>query len=223
MRHESAARQALGEETSRRSPRSRTTCFSRPGRTSWRRTHAGQHPRRPVPVPQGHAPHPSELQRLQALRRARPTLPTSTSSSAAGRTRRTVTTPAIGGGRRWSLPACRQRGQRHLRRTRIAGEQETTKAQRSPNTGGDYRSSRPIPMFGAPDHLHSGRSVAQLRPPRQIPAPRRSDDPREQGEEGISGRGEQHHRHLPPDTPRLGSSPQRAPRVRYSFLRHRAD
>ena len=78
----------------------------RPGRASRRRTHAGQHPRCPVPVPQGHAPHPSELQRLQALCRARPTLPTSTSSSAAGRTRRTATAPAAGGGRRWSLPAC---------------------------------------------------------------------------------------------------------------------
>jgi hypothetical protein len=44
-------------------------------------------------------------------------------------------------------------------------------------------------MVGAPDHLHSGGSVAQLRPPRQIPAPRRSGDPREQGEEGISGWG----------------------------------
>jgi hypothetical protein len=75
------------------------------GRTSWGRTHAGQHPRCPVPVPQGHAPHPSELQRLQALRRTRPALPTSTSSSAAWRTRRTATTPATGGGRRWSLPA----------------------------------------------------------------------------------------------------------------------
>jgi hypothetical protein len=32
-------------------------------------------------------------------------------------------------GRRWSLPARRQRGQRHLRRTWITGEQETTKAQ----------------------------------------------------------------------------------------------
>jgi hypothetical protein len=176
-----------------------------------------------MPVPQGHVPHPSELQRLQALCRARPTLPTSTSSSAARMTRRTVTTPAAGGGRRWSLPACRQRGQCHLRRTRIAGEQETTKAQRSLDTGGNYRSSRPIPMVGAPDHLHSGGSVDQLQPPRQIPAPRRSGDPREQGEEGIGGRGEQHQRHLPPDTPRLGSSPQRTPRVRHSFLRHRAD
>jgi hypothetical protein len=49
------------KETSRRSPRRRTTCLLRPGRTSWRRTHAGRHPRRLVPVPQGHAPHPSEL------------------------------------------------------------------------------------------------------------------------------------------------------------------
>jgi hypothetical protein len=176
-----------------------------------------------MPVPQGHAPHPSELQRLQALRRAWPTLPTSTSSPAARRMRRTAATPAAAGGRRWSLPACRQRGQCHLRRTRITGEQETTKAQRSPDTGGNYQSSRPIPMVGAPDHLHSGGSVAQLRPPRQILAPHRSGDPREQGEEGISGRGEQHQRHLPSDTPRLGSSPQRAPRVRHSFLWHRAD
>jgi hypothetical protein len=213
----------LGEEASRRSPRRQTTCLSRPRRTSWRQTHTGRHPRRLVPVPQGHAPHPSELQILQALRRARPTLPTSTSSPAARRTRRIATTPAVEGGRRWSLPARRQRGQCHLWRTRIAGEQETTKAQRSPDTGGGYRSSRPIPMVGAPDHLHPGRSVAQLRPPRQIPAPRRSGDLREQGEEGISGRGEQHQRHLPPDTPRLGSSPQRAPRVGHSLLRHRAD
>ena len=35
--------------------------------------------------------------------------------------------------------------------------------------------------------------------------------------------GEQHQRHLPPDTPRLGSSPQRAPRVGHSFLRHCVD
>jgi hypothetical protein len=39
--------------------------------------------------------------------------------------------------------------------------------------------------------------VAQLRPPRQIPAPRRPGNPREQGKEGISGRGKQHQRHLP--------------------------
>jgi hypothetical protein len=50
--------------------------------------------------------------------------------------------------------------------------------------------------------------VAQLRPPRQVPAPRRSGDPREQGKEGISGRGKQHQCHLPPDAPRLGSSPK---------------
>jgi hypothetical protein len=145
-RHEPAARQALGEETSRRSPSRRTTSLSRSRRTSWRRTHAGRHPRRLVPVPQGHAPHPPELQGFQAFCRARSTLPTSTSSPAARRTRRTVTTPAGGGGRRWSLPARRQRGQCHLRRTRIVGEQETTKAQRSSDTGGGYRSSRPVPM-----------------------------------------------------------------------------
>jgi hypothetical protein len=139
-----------------------------------------------------------------------------------GRTR-TATTPTTGGGRRWSLRARRQRGQCHLRRTWIIGEQETTKAQRSPNIGSDHRSSRSLPMVGAPDHFHSGRSVAQLRPPGQIPAPRRSSDLREPGEEGTSGRGEQHQRHLPPGASRLGSSPQRAPRVRYSFLRHRAD
>ena len=65
--------------------------------------------------------------------------------------------------------------------------------------------------------------MAQLQPPREIPAPRRSGDPRDQGEEGVSGRGKQHQRHLLPDTPRLGSSPQRTPRVRHSFLQHRAD
>jgi hypothetical protein len=48
--------------------------------------------------------------------------------------------------------------------------------------------------------------VAQLRPPGQVPAPRRSGDPRKQGKKGTSGRGKQHQRHLPPDTPRLGSS-----------------
>jgi hypothetical protein len=100
--------------------------------------------------------------------------------------------------------ARRQRGQCHLRRTRIAGEQETTKAQRSSDTGGGYRSSRPIPMVGAPDHLHPGRSVAQLRPPRQIPTPRQSGDPREHGKEGISGRGEQHQHHLPRTLQGLG-------------------
>jgi hypothetical protein len=45
----------------------------------------------------------------------------------------------------------------------------------------------------------------------QVPAPRRSGDPREQGKKGVSGRGKQHQRHLPPDTLRLGSRTQRAP------------
>jgi hypothetical protein len=103
-RREPAARQTLGEETSRRSTRRQTTSLSHPGRTSRRRAHAGRHPRRPVLVPQGHAPHSSELPGLQAFRRARPTLPTYTSSSAEGRTRRTTTTPAAGGGRRRSFP-----------------------------------------------------------------------------------------------------------------------
>jgi hypothetical protein len=52
-------------------------------------------------------------------------------------------------------------------------------------------------MVRAPDHLHPSRSVAQLRPPRQVPAPRRSSDPREQGKKGIGGRGKQHQHHLP--------------------------
>jgi hypothetical protein len=39
--------------------------------------------------------------------------------------------------------------------------------------------------------------MAQLRPSGQVPAPRRSSDPREQGKESTSGRGEQHQRYLP--------------------------
>jgi hypothetical protein len=58
-------------------------------------------------------------------------------------------------------------------------KQETTKAQRSSDTGGGYRSTRPVLMVRAPDHLHPGRSVAQLQPPRKVPTPRRSGDPRE--------------------------------------------
>jgi hypothetical protein len=54
-------------------------------------------------------------------------------------------------------------------------------------------------MVRAPDHLHSGRLVAQLRSPGQVPASRQPGDPREQGEEDVSGRGKQHQRHLPPD------------------------
>jgi hypothetical protein len=147
----------------------------------------------------------------------------SAASHATRRTWRTSTTPTAGGGRRWSLPARRRRSQRHLRRTWVARKKKATKAQRLSDIGGNRWTSRPVSMVRAPDHLHSGGSMAQLRLPGQVPASRRSGDPREQGKEGISGRGKQHQRHLPPDTPRLGSSPQRAPRVGHSFLRHRAD
>jgi hypothetical protein len=44
-------------------------------------------------------------------------------------------------------------------------------------------------MIRTPDHLHPGGSVAQLRSSGQVTAPRRSGDPREQGKEGVSGRG----------------------------------
>jgi hypothetical protein len=47
-------------------------------------------------------------------------------------------------------------------------------------------------MVRAPDYLHSGRSVAQLRSPGQVSAPRRPGDLREQGEEGVSVWGKQH-------------------------------
>jgi hypothetical protein len=73
------------------------------------------------------------------------------------------------------------------------------------------------------DHLYSGGSMAQLRSSGQVPAPCRSGDPREQGKEGVGGRGKQHQCHLPPDTLRLGSRAQRAPRVRHSFFRYCAD
>jgi hypothetical protein len=126
-------------------------------------------------------------------------------------------------GRRWSVPACRWRGQHHLRRTRVARKQEAAEAQRSPYTVGGHQCSRPVSMVRTPDHLHSGESMAQLRSFRQVPAPRRPGDPREQGEEGVSGRGKQHQRHLPLNTLRLGSRTQRAPRVRHSFLWHCAD
>jgi hypothetical protein len=84
-------------------------------------------------------------------------------------------------GRRRSIPARRRRSQRHLRRTWVARKQEATKAQRPSDTGGDHWSSRPVSMVRTPDHLHSDRSVAQLRPPGQVPAPRRSGDPIKQG------------------------------------------
>jgi hypothetical protein len=46
--------------------------------------------------------------------------------------------------------------------------------------------------------------MAQLQPFGQVPAPRRSGDPRGQGKESTSGRGKHHQRYLPPDAPRLG-------------------
>jgi hypothetical protein len=64
--------------------------------------------------------------------------------------------------------------------------------------------SRPIPMVRAADHLHSGRLVAQLRPPGQVPAPCRSGDLREPSKEGLSGRGKQHQHHLPRTLQGLG-------------------
>jgi hypothetical protein len=114
----------------------------------------------------------------------------------------------------------RRRGQHHLRRIQLAREQKAAEAQLSIDTSGDHQCSRPLSVVRTPDHLYSGGSMAQLRSFGQVPAPRRSGDPREQGKEGISGRGKQHQRHLPPDTLRLGSCTQRAPRVRHFFLRH---
>jgi hypothetical protein len=78
-------------------------------------------------------------------------------------------------------------------------------------------------MVRVPDHLHLGGSMAQLRPSEQVPAPRRSGDPREQGKESVSGWGKQHQRYLPLDALGLGGRTQRPPRVRYPFLRHCAD
>jgi hypothetical protein len=46
--------------------------------------------------------------------------------------------------------------------------------------------------------------MAQLRPSRQILAPHRSGDPREQGKGTSSGRGKLHQCYLPPDGPGLG-------------------
>jgi hypothetical protein len=47
--------------------------------------------------------------------------------------------------------------------------------------------------------------MAQLRPSEQVPAPRRSGDPREQGKKGTGGRGKQHQRYLPRTLLGLGS------------------
>jgi hypothetical protein len=191
----------LGEETSRRSPHRRTTCLSCSGRTSCLGTAETSS------TPSG-TTDPSNLYLL--LRRVEDQENRDNPSS---RRREEVEPSRVSTGRSMSSSADTDR-----RRTR--DDKSSTIAK--------YSWQLPVlpphtPMVGAPDHLHSGGLVAQLRPPRQIPAPRRSGDPREQGEEGISGRGEQHQRHLPLDTPRLGCSPQRTPRVRHSFLRHRAD
>jgi hypothetical protein len=200
-----------------------TTRLSCPRGTPRRRTNTRRHPRCLVPIPQGHAPHPPELQILQALCWEWPTLPTSTTSPTMRRARRTSTTLAAGRRRRWSIPARRRGGQRHLRRTRVAREQKEIEAQQLIDTGGNHQCPRHLLVVRTPDHLYPGRSMAQLRSSGQVPAPRRSCDPREQGKESISGRGKQRQRHLPPDTFRLGSCTQRAPRVRHSFLRHCAD
>jgi hypothetical protein len=101
-------------------------------------------------------------------------------------------------GRRWSIPSRRRRGQRHLRRTRVAKEQKATEAQRPADTGGNHQYPRPLSVVGTPDHLYPGRSMAQFRSSGQVTAPRRSSDPREQGKESISGRGKQHQRHFSP-------------------------
>jgi hypothetical protein len=90
-------------------------------------------------------------------------------------------------------------------------KQKATEAQRPIDTGDNHQCPRPLSVVSTPDHLYSGRSMAQLRSSGQAPAPHRSGDPREQGKESISGRGKQHQRHLPPDTLGLGSCTQRAP------------
>jgi hypothetical protein len=99
-------------------------------------------------------------------------------------------------GRGWSIPARRRRGQRHLRRTRVAGEQKVAEAQRPIDTGGNHQCPSPLSVVRVPDHLQLGGSMAQLRPSGQVPAPRRSGDPRKQGKESTSGWGKQHQRYL---------------------------
>jgi hypothetical protein len=116
----------------------------------------------PVPVSQGYAPHLVELQRLQAFCREWSTVPASTTSPTARRARRASTASATGRGRRWSIPARRWGGQRHLQRTRIAREQKATEAQRPTDTGGNHQCSRPLSVVRIPDHLYQGGSMAQL-------------------------------------------------------------
>jgi hypothetical protein len=142
-------------------------------------TNIGRHPRCPVPVPQGYVSYPPELHRLQALSREWSTLPTSTTSPTTRRTQRTSTTSVVGRGRRQSVPTRRWRSQCHLRWTRVTREQKAAEAQRLPDTGGGHQCSRPVSMVRTPDHLYSGRSMAQLRSSGQVPAPHRFSDPRE--------------------------------------------
>jgi hypothetical protein len=161
-RHHDATRTNNPTSVGRRGPRHRTTRLSCPRDTPRRRTDIGRHPRRPMSVPQGHAPHPPELQRFQALHRERLTLPTSATSPTTRRTRRTSATPAEGRGRRRGIPARRRRSQRHLRRTRVAREQKAAEAQQPSDTSGGHQSSCPVSMVRTSNHLHSGGSVAQL-------------------------------------------------------------
>jgi hypothetical protein len=57
-----------------------------------------------VPVPQGHAPHPTELSGLQAFHRAWPTIPTSTASPTARRAWRAHAALATGRGGGGAFP-----------------------------------------------------------------------------------------------------------------------
>jgi hypothetical protein len=56
-----------------------------PRHTSWRSADTGRYPRLLVFVPQGHVPHPAELQRLQTFCRAWPTVLATTTSHATRR------------------------------------------------------------------------------------------------------------------------------------------
>jgi hypothetical protein len=60
---------------------------------------------------------------------------------------------AIGRRRGWSIHAHRRRGQRHLQRTWIIGEEKAAKAQGPTGTGGNYQYSSSLPMVGVPNHL----------------------------------------------------------------------
>jgi hypothetical protein len=126
-------------------------------------------------------------------------------------------------GEGWSIPTRRWGGQRHLRRTWVAGEQKAAEAQRPTCTSGNNQCPSPLSVVRVPDHLQPGRSMAQLRLSRQVPAPHRSGDLIEQGKESTSGWGKHHQRYLPPDAPGLGGHTQRPHQVRHPFLWHRAN